>query len=245
MEQAEASMQSSFCCLRQVLCVELSSQCKFLPSGEELFLAGWTSPGGAWFSGQQAAGVCQWSPPSPVSLYSTWAGAGHLLDCDGHVREQERGGQGDAPAPWRLQAMEAHLAQYHCLTSGPPRICWPCQYPGEWKVRDRKSLILFLLKNRFEHLDAKREVLLRGSELSLRKMWKSTKTSWRVGRRAAFKLTPVEGEDDGWKTVHMFFNLSFPTFQPRLRRFWWRAGSQLERQVQPCKKLLHGTGEPD
>ena len=86
-------------------------------------------------------------------------------------------------------------------------------------MRDRKSLILFLLKNRLEHLDAKREVLLRGSLMSLRKMWKSTKTSWRVGRRAAFKLTPVEGEDDGWKTVHMFFNLSFPTFQPRLRRF--------------------------
>ena len=31
----------------------------FLPAGEELFLAGWTSTGGAWFSSQQAAGACQ------------------------------------------------------------------------------------------------------------------------------------------------------------------------------------------
>ena len=32
---------------------------KLLPAGEDLFLAGWTSTGGAWFSSQQAAGACQ------------------------------------------------------------------------------------------------------------------------------------------------------------------------------------------
>ena len=79
-------------------------------------------------------------------------------------------------------------------------------------MRDRKSLILFLLKNRFEHLDAKREVLLRGSVPNLRKMWKSTKISWRVGRKAALKLTPVEGEDDGWKTVQNVFAFLFKPF---------------------------------
>ena len=83
----------------------------------------------------------------------------------------------------------------------------------------QKVLNFVPLENRLEHLDAKREVLLRGSVMSLRKMWKSTKTSWRVGRKAALKLTPVEGEDDGWKTVHICFHLSFHTFQPRLRRF--------------------------
>ena len=50
-------------------------------------------------------------------------------------------------------------------------------------------------------MDAKREVLLRGSVVSLRKMWRSTKTSWRVGRRAAPKLAPVERPDDGWEMV--------------------------------------------
>jgi len=58
-----------------------------------------------------------------------------------------------------------------------------------------------LENGRLEHLDAKREVLLRGSVPSLRKMWSSTKTSWRVGRRAAIKLTPVERPDDGWEMV--------------------------------------------
>ena len=46
-------------------------------------------------------------------------------------------------------------------------------------------------------MDARREVLLRGSVVSLRKMWKSTKISWRVGRRAAIKIAP----DDGWEMV--------------------------------------------
>ena len=73
---------------------------------------------------------------------------------------------------------------------------------------------------RLDHLDDRKEVLQRGSMLSLRKMWKSTKSSWRVGRRAAIKLTPVEGEDDGWKTVHTFvFVFLFNPLDPRLRRF--------------------------
>jgi len=58
-----------------------------------------------------------------------------------------------------------------------------------------------LENGRLEHLDAKREVLLRGSVVSLRKMWRSTKTSWRVGRRAALKLAPAERPDDGWEMV--------------------------------------------
>ena len=66
--------------------------------------------------------------------------------------------------------------------------------------------VYYLVKIRLENLDAKKEVLLRGSMLSLSKMWKSTKTSWRVGRKEALKLSPDEGHDDGWKMVKICFS---------------------------------------
>ena len=53
----------------------------------------------------------------------------------------------------------------------------------------------------------------------------------------------------GWRLEngeHNWFCLSFqPLNLHRLRRFWWGAGSLLDRRVQPCKMLLPGTGELD
>ena len=105
--------------------------------------------------------------------------------------------------------------------------------------------VFFPIVLRLEHLDAKREVLQRGSMVSLRKLWRSTKTSWRVGRSAALKLTPVESPDEGWKTVPaQILSLLFSTVKPRLRIFCWGAGSVQERQMQPCNRLLPQGGQP-
>ena len=59
--------------------------------------------------------------------------------------------------------------------------------------------LLLLFFNRLEHLDARKEVLLRGSKADLKRMWRATSSSWRLGRRAALK--PEQGADDGWDMV--------------------------------------------
>ena len=56
-----------------------------------------------------------------------------------------------------------------------------------------------LFFNRLEHLDARKEVLLRGSKADLKRMWRATSSSWRLGRKAALK--PEQGAEDGWDMV--------------------------------------------
>ena len=63
---------------------------------------------------------------------------------------------------------------------------------------DSFTLLLNFL-NRLEHLDARKEVLLRGSKADLKRMWRATSSSWRLGRKAALK--PEQGAEEGWDMV--------------------------------------------
>ena len=71
-------------------------------------------------------------------------------------------------------------------------MCWR----GEGE--DSFTLLLYFLI-RLEHLDARKEVLLRGSKADLKRMWRATMSSWRLGRKAALK--PEQGAEDGWDMV--------------------------------------------
>ena len=69
---------------------------------------------------------------------------------------------------------------------------------------DSFTLLLYFF-NRLEHLDARKEVLLRGSKADLKRMWRATSSSWRLGRKAALK--PEQGAEDGWNMVANIFSI--------------------------------------
>jgi len=79
------------------------------------------------------------------------------------------------------------------------KISWLDIIASRLDHRGLADLADVLERGRLEHLDAKKEVLLRGSKADLKRMWRATISSWRLGRKAALK--PGQEAEDGWDMV--------------------------------------------